>query len=32
VKEQVENFDQVKTGDEMVLRHTEAVAVTVGKP
>jgi hypothetical protein len=32
VDERAKKFDQVKTGDEVVVRHTEAVAVTVGKP
>jgi hypothetical protein len=32
VDEQVKKFAQVKAGDEVVLRHTEAVAIAVGKP
>ena len=32
VDEQVKKFDQVKAGDEVVVRHTEAVAITVQKP
>jgi len=28
---QVKQFDQVKVGDEVVVRHTEAVAITVQK-
>jgi hypothetical protein len=28
----VERFPQVKTGDEVVVRHTEALAISVGKP
>ena len=31
VDEQVKKFDQVKVGDEVVVRHTEAVAITVQK-
>jgi hypothetical protein len=29
---QVKKFDQVQVGDEVVVRHTEAVAVVVQKP
>jgi hypothetical protein len=32
VDEQVKKFDQVKKGDEVVVRHTEAVAIAVQKP
>jgi hypothetical protein len=32
VDEQVKKFDQVKMGDELVVRHTEAMAIAVGKP
>jgi hypothetical protein len=32
VDEQAKKFDQVKVGDEVVVRHTEAVAITVQKP
>jgi len=32
VDEQVKRFDQVKVGDEVVVRHTEAVAIAVQKP
>jgi len=32
VDEQVKKFDQVKAGDEVVVRHTEAVAIAVQKP
>ena len=32
VGEQVKKFDQVKAGDEVVVRHTEAVAIAVQKP
>jgi hypothetical protein len=32
VDEQVQKFDQVKAGDELVVRHTEAVAIAVQKP
>jgi hypothetical protein len=32
VGEQVQKFDQVKVGDEVAVRHTEAVAITVQKP
>jgi hypothetical protein len=28
----VEHFPQVKMGDEVVVRHTEALAISVGKP
>jgi hypothetical protein len=31
VGEQVKQFDQVQAGDEVVVRHTEAVAITVQK-
>jgi hypothetical protein len=32
VGEQAKKFDQMKAGDEVVVRHTEAVAITVQKP
>jgi hypothetical protein len=32
VDEQVQKLDQVKAGDELVVRHTEAVAIAVQKP
>jgi hypothetical protein len=32
VDEQVKKLEQVKVGDEMVVRHTEAVAIAVQKP
>jgi hypothetical protein len=32
VGEQVKKFDQVKAGDEVVVRHTEAVAIAVQNP
>jgi hypothetical protein len=28
----VERFREIKTGDEVVVRHTEALAISVGKP
>jgi len=31
VDEQVKKLDQVQAGDEVVVRHTEAVAITVQK-
>jgi hypothetical protein len=32
VNENVKNFDQIKAGDEVVVRHTEALAISVVKP
>jgi hypothetical protein len=32
VDEQAKKFDHVKVGDEVVVRHTEAVAITAQKP
>jgi hypothetical protein len=32
VDEQVKKFDPVKMGDELVVKHTEAMAIAVGKP
>ena len=32
VDENVKNFDQIKVGDEVVVRHTEALAISVAKP
>jgi hypothetical protein len=32
VDERVKKFDPVKMGDELVVKHTEAMAIAVGKP
>lgn len=32
VDKSVKNFDQVKKGDQVVIRHTEAIALSVTKP
>jgi len=32
VDKSVKNFDQVKKGDQVVIRHTEAIAISVTKP